>query len=172
MSDTTVSRAEWLERIERTRQTWEELVAAAGSAAEMDRPGAMGDWTFKDAAAHLNGWRIRTVDRLEAAARDVEPPPAPWPAELGDPGEEGDPDAVNLWFYEQNRDRPADEILAESREQFRRMRDATAAIPEAEMNAPDRYLWLGEWPISAVVESSLAHLHEEHEPGIRAWLRG
>jgi hypothetical protein len=63
----TTSKAEWLDRIERARQTWEEIVAAVGEAG-MEQPVAGGDWTFKDIAGHLNGWRIRTVARLEAAA--------------------------------------------------------------------------------------------------------
>ena len=42
----------------------------------LEQPGAMGDWTFKDVAAHLTAWRRRTVVRLEAAARgEAEPPP-------------------------------------------------------------------------------------------------
>lgn len=170
MSATTASKAEWLERIERGRQTWEAILAEVGDG-DMARPGAMGEWTFKDVAAHLNGWRIRTVDRLEAAARNVDPPPLPWPADLDDDTDEGT-DAINQWFHERNRDRPATEIIAESREQFRRMRDAVAAIAEADLATPGRYPWLGEWPISAVIEGSLEHLHEEHEPGIRAWLAG
>ena len=63
------SKQEWLDRIERGRAAWEELVAQAGEAA-MDEPGAMGDWSFKDVAAHLNGWRELTVARLEAAVAD------------------------------------------------------------------------------------------------------
>lgn len=168
MSATTVSKTEWLERLERGRQTWEAIVAEVGEA-DLDRPGAMGDWTFKDVAAHLNGWRTRSVDRLEAAAQNASPPPNPWPGEL-DEGSDEDLEAINRWFYERNRERPAVEILAESRAQFRRMREAVEAIPEADLLAPGRYPWLGDWPISAVIEGSLEHLYEEHEPSIREWL--
>lgn len=162
------SKTEWLERLEQARATWEEIVAEAGDA-DLDRPGAMGDWSFKDVAAHLNGWRMRTVDRLEAAARDQPPPPAPWPAELSDETDEGT-EAINRWFYEQNRDRPAAEILSESREQFQRMRAAVEAIPEEDLLTPGRYPWLDGYPLCAVLAGSFEHLYEEHEPAIRAWL--
>lgn len=164
----TTGKADWLERIERAQGTWEAIVAEVGEAS-MDRPGAMGDWTFKDVAAHLNGWRIRTVDRLEAAARDEAPPPFPWPAGLDDETDEG-LEAINRWFYEENRDRPAAEILAESREQFRRMRAAVEAISEEDLVTAGRFPWLDGHPLSAVLVGSFEHLHEEHEPAIRAWL--
>jgi hypothetical protein len=174
MSAATTDKAGWLERIEREWETWEAIVAQVGDAG-MDRPGATGDWTFKDVAGHLNGWRERTVDRLEAAARDQAPPPTPWPADLSDETAEGT-DAINRWIYERNRDRPAAAILAESDEQFRRMRAAVEAVPEDALLTPGRFPWLGgeplSAPLSAVLDGSFDHLHEEHEPEIRAWLAG
>ena len=168
MSAATTGKAGWLDRIERERESWEAIVAEVGDAG-MERPGAAGDWTFKDVAGHLNGWRERTVDRLEAAARDAAPPPSPWPDDLSDETDEG-VEAINRWIYERNRDRPAADILAESREQFRRMRAAVEAVPEDDLVTPGRFPWLGGEPLSAVLEGSFGHLHEEHEPAIRAWL--
>ncbi|MGH2559356.1 MAG: ClbS/DfsB family four-helix bundle protein [Thermomicrobiales bacterium] len=174
MSAATTSKADWLERIERGRETWEAVVAEVGDA-WMDRPGATGDWTFKDVAGHLNGWRELTVDRLEAAAGDQAPPRMPWPDDLSEETEEG-VEAINRWFYARSRERPATEILAESREQFRRMRAAVEAVPEDELVTPGRFPWLGgeplSAPLSAVLDGSLGHLHEDHEPEIRAWLAG
>lgn len=169
--DETRGKVAWLERLEQSQATWREIAAAAQSAGP-DRPGANGeDWTFTDVAAHLNGWRVRTVDRLEAAARGTEPPPPPWPAELDDDTDEG-VEAINRWLYEGSRGRPLGEVLAEADEQFRRMRAAVEAVPEADLQAPGRYPWLGSHPLTAVLEGSFAHLHEEHEPALRAWLAG
>jgi hypothetical protein len=170
MSAAATDKAGWLEHLERTRATWEAIVAEVGEA-EMVRPGAMGDWTFKDVAAHLNGWRVRTVDRLEAAARNEAPPPPPWPAELDDDTDAG-VDAINRWFYERSRDRPATEVLAEARDQFRRMRVAVEAVPEEDLLTSGRFSWLGDYPLSAVLQGSSEHLYEEHEPDLRAWLAG
>ena len=168
MNAEMTGKAGWLDQIERHRESWEAIVAEAGSA-NMERPGAAGEWTFKDVAGHLNGWRSRTVERLEAAARDEAPPPAAWPADLSDETDEG-VEAINRWIYERNRDRPGDDILAESREQFRRMRAAVEAISEDTLVTPGRFPWLDGEPLSAVLEGSFGHLHEEHEPAIRAWL--
>jgi len=33
----------------------------------MEEPGAMGEWTFKDPASHLTGWREQTIARVEAS---------------------------------------------------------------------------------------------------------
>jgi hypothetical protein len=164
----TTSKTAWLDRIERARQTWEEIVAAVG-AAGMEQPVAGGDWTFKDIAGHLNGWRIRTVARLEAAVRDEAPRPAPWPADLDD-GTDAGVDAINDWLHGYYSTRSTDEILAEAREQFDRLRAAVAALPEEALETPGRYPWLGDSPLSTVLDGSLGHLHEEHEPGLRAWL--
>jgi len=168
MSEATLSKADWLDRIEREREAWEAIVAEAGDAG-MEQPGAAGDWTFKDVAGHLNGWRVLTVARLEAAARGELPSPPPWPGDLSDETDEG-LEAINRWIYERNRDRPAADILAEARDQFGRMRAAVAAIAEDALVNPGRFPWLGGAPLSAVLEGSFGHLHEEHEPAIRAWL--
>jgi hypothetical protein len=168
MMNSTTSKAQWLDRIEQARAAWEEI-ASEVSEVDVDRPGATGDWTFKDVAAHLNSWRILTVARLEAAAGDKSAPPMPWPDGMSEETDEGTQE-INEWFYERNRDRSAGEILAESRDQFRRIQAAIEAIPENELEA--KYPWLEGYPISAVIEGTLEHLHVDHEPSIRAWIAG
>lgn len=168
MSAATTGEAAWLDRIEGARRTWEEIVSEVGDAG-MDRPGAAGEWTFKDVAGHLNGWRELTVDRLEAVARDEAPPPMPWPDDLNYETDEG-VEAINRWLHARNRDRPAADILAESREQFARMRAAVETISEENLVTPGHFPWLGGEPLSAVLDGSFDHLHVEHEPALRAWL--
>lgn len=164
----TMSKAELLAKIDRAQQTWESIVNEAGPE-RLNEPGAAGDWTLKDVAGHLNAWRARTVNRLEAAARNEDPAPNPWPMDMSDENEE-DVDRINDWMYQQYRDRSAEDILGEAREQFRRMRAAVEAIPIDDLNAPGRYAWLGDHPISAVIAGSGEHLYEEHEPALREWL--
>ena len=74
MTGTPTTKTELLERIDAERAGWETLLSEVGEA-RMEQPGAAGDWTFKDVVAHLNGWRKRTVDRLQAASRGEAPPP-------------------------------------------------------------------------------------------------
>lgn len=168
MSDTATAKTAWLARIERARATWEELVAAAARVG-FERPGAAGAWTFKDVAAHLNGWRERTVARMEAAASGAESVAMPWPT-----GMDGETDAgteeINRWFYERGRGRSIEEILAEATEQYQRILAATRAVAEPDLLTPGRYPWLGNYALCEVIAGSNEHLYVEHEPAIRHWL--
>jgi hypothetical protein len=141
----------------------------------LDQPGVMGDWTLKDVVAHLTGWRLRTIARLEAAARHAEPV-APWPAELEAADADGDPHAyepINQWLYRENRDRSAADILRASDESFRNLAAAVDALPDEALVTPGYfdYGWLEGAAIGpALVGGSSDHLHEEHMSGLRAWL--
>ena len=163
------SKADLLAAIERERAGWERLLAEVGEA-RMTRPGATGDWSFKDVVVHLSGWRERTLDRLEAARRHQPPPPPPWPEGFDEDSEAG-LEQINRWLYERGKDRPLADVLAESREQFRQLYEAVQSLPEQDLLEPGRFPWLeGEALGPAVLGGSFAHLHEEHEPTLRAWL--
>ena len=166
--DGAQSKADLLVAIEAERAGWEALLAEIGEA-RMEEPGAAGAWTFKDVVAHLNGWRRRTVRRLEAARQDAPPPPPEWPAEFDEDSDEG-LDQINRWMYERDKDRPLGDVLGESRQQFRQLRTAVEAMPERDLFDPGRFAWMGGEPLAAVIAGSFGHLHEEHEPAIRAWL--
>ena len=136
----------------------------------MEHPGVTGAWTFKDVVAHLNGWRELTLVRLERPGPDEPAPPADWPDDFDDDTDAGT-DRINDWFWARAKNRPLADVLAESQEQFRHLRDAVAALPEADLLTPGRFPWLdGEALGPAVLGGSFGHLHEEHEPAIRAWL--
>jgi len=150
-----------LARIRDEQAHWHALLAEVGEE-RMEWPGPMGNWTFKDLVAHLSGWRERTIRRLEAAGRGQPEPAAPWPAHL--PSD----DEINEWIYEQNRHRPLRDVLADAEAQFDRLAAAVRALPDADVTAPRRFTWLEGL---ALAEADLfAHLHEEHDPSIRAWL--
>ncbi|HET8627222.1 MAG TPA: maleylpyruvate isomerase N-terminal domain-containing protein [Thermomicrobiales bacterium] len=150
----------------RMRADLERLVAEAGPG-RMERPGVADDWTFKDAVAHLTFWRWWSVARLEAAVRGEAPTP-PWGDDL-DEERAGDVDKINQRAYEASRDRPVSDVLADSRATFDRLEAALLALPEADLFAPGRYPWLGEYPAAAVILGSAGHLFE-HEQGINAFL--
>lgn len=157
----TMSKAELLSRIEAERAHWQELVAEVG-VARMEEPGPMGRWTFKDLAAHLTGWRERTIARLEAAGRGEPDPPPPWPVALT-----GD-DEINDWIQDEGTRRPLAAILGEADASYRRLAAAVAALPEEDVTRPDRFPWMAD---TALASGDLfGHLREEHEPDIRRWL--
>ena len=154
-------KTEALERIAAERRYWRDLVAEVGED-RMDEPGPMGQWTFKDLAAHLLGWRQRMIARLEAAvAGEREPAPA-WPADLSD-------DEVNEWLHERDRDRPLREVLDDVDRSYDRIERAVAALPDDVVTDRSAFRWLGG---ESLAEAALfSHLHEEHEASIREWLR-
>ena len=102
------------------QQEWRELVAEVGD--RLDEPGPMGAWTFRDLAAHIMGWRERTIRRLDAVADGQPDPPDPWPAGMDDD------DAINDWYQAQAAGRETADILAEMDASHDRLAAALARI--------------------------------------------
>lgn len=159
MSGETGAKERLLARIDNEREQWQRLVAEVGTA-RMEEPGPMGEWTFKDLAAHLTGWRERTLARLEASPGQE--PQLPWPEELT-----GD-EEINVWLHERDHDRPLDDILLEADNSHERLASAIRALPEEDLITPGRYPWLGDETLADA--DFFGHLHEEHEPDVRRWL--
>jgi hypothetical protein len=165
------TKEELLARIDEHRAYWRQLVAEVGED-RMEEPGPMGDWTFKDLAAHLTFWRDWSTARIEAGP-GAEPPPI-WPANLTeyDPHDpdETDWDPINAWVYAQHHDRSVPDVLADADASFDRLKTAIESLPEQDVMEPGRFSWLGDY---ALADADFGgHLHEEHEPSVRAWLNG
>lgn len=155
-----------VKEIRAERAAWQALLAEVGED-RMEEPGPMGDWTFKDLTAHLTFWQERAIARIGAGPG--EDPPAPWPAELGDEDEVDDWDELNAWIYEQHRDRPLRDVLADADRTYERLAELIATMPEDDLTTPGRYEAMGD---KALVEADFfGHLHEEHEASIREWLQ-
>jgi hypothetical protein len=146
------------------QERWRRLVAEVPDE-RMEEPGPMGEWTFKDLAAHLTAWRRRTVRRLQAAGRGEPPPANPWPAELGDDEE----DPINTWIHEQTRDRPLAEVLAAADTVYDDFAEAIEKLPLALLTDPMRFDWMGG---VALADGDFAGHLDEHEPDVRRWLAG
>ena len=148
-------------RIAAERVFWRNLVDEVGED-RMTEPGPMGEWTFRDLASHLLGWRERTIDRLEAAADGRSEPPPPWPPELDDD------DVINPWIRERDLRRPLDDVLTDVDRSYERLARVVAILPSDLLTRPDAFSWLGG---EALAETALfGHLHDEHEASIREWL--
>ena len=143
------------------RQVWRDLVAEVGPE-RMLEPGPMGDWTFKDMAAHLAAWRNLRIPMIEAVGRGE-------PIQ-GDSSPEGDyaVHRLNAVFQERDRDRPLDDVLADYDGSFERLAAAIEALPESVAHDPNGLPWAEG--TAAVDIDFTDHLHEEHLPDVRAWL--
>jgi hypothetical protein len=147
--------------IRREQAAWRTLVEEVGRD-RMDEPGPMGEWSFKDLAAHLLGWRERSIGRLRALGEGRGEPPEPWPAGMDDD------DEINAWMQARMADRSVDEVLTAVDASYDDLRAALTALPAEVLSTPGGVPWLeGE---SALTTDWLGHLHDEHEASIRAWL--
>ncbi|MGA7670621.1 MAG: ClbS/DfsB family four-helix bundle protein [Nitrolancea sp.] len=165
------TKAETLDRIEEARRHWISLVDEVGEG-RMEQPGPMGDWTFKDLAAHLTAWQERTILRLEAGPGIEVPATYPDGLTVTDPD---DPDATdwdpaNAWFRDRDKERSVHDVLADAENSWRRVYAAVEALSEGDVVTPGRFSWLGDHALSEADFDG--HLTEEHEPAVRAWLAG
>jgi hypothetical protein len=162
MSEETAGQQRLIANVRATQDRWRRLVSDVPRE-RMEQPGAMGDWTFKDVALHLTGWRRRTIRRLEAAAAGEPEPPNPWPDDLGD----DEDDTINAWMHERTKDRPLDEALAEADAIWDEFAAVVATLPEDLLTDPTRFDWMEG---VALADGDFAAHLDEHEPGVRAWL--
>jgi hypothetical protein len=155
-----------LERIDREARLWDEFLSQIPEA-EMEKPGATGEWSFKDVVAHLSAWGRRTQDMLSAARRDQTPTSKFWPAGWDEDSDE-DLEKINRWLHDENCDRILRDVLNESREQFRHMRELVRTLSEEALFDANRFEWMEGEPLAAIVE--FGHFHDEHEPELRQWI--
>jgi uncharacterized protein (TIGR03083 family) len=156
------AREDVVAQVDREREAWRSLVQEVGPD-RMEEPGPMGDWSFKDLAAHLLAWRERTIARLEAAGGGPPATEAFWPAHVAD-----DDDSVNAWIHEQDRDRPAADVLRDVDQSYARMRAAIERLDEDVVVTPGRLPWLDGASLAQASHSS--HFMNDHEPSVREWL--
>ena len=165
MSGELNSREGLLTAVRSIRGEIDDIVHAA-SAMPPSRPRPGDSWTIEDLLAHVNGWRLRTAARLEAAVHGTEPG-MPWPAPLD---EDDDLDAINDWFVASNRGKSLSELSRESHETFDRIERAIAVLPEEDLFTSNRFSWLpGDALGPAVIGGTCEH-HAEHLPEFRAML--
>ena len=142
------------------RAEWRALVVEVGLD-RMDEPGPMGDWTFRDLAVHLLGWRDWTIARIEAAADGAPAPHHAWPDGL-------DNDGVNQWIQDQGLGRSKDDVLEAIDISHERLAAALCRFPESTLTDPAAMPDLeGQ---AAVDIDWVSHFHDEHQPDVRAWL--
>ncbi|MGB8646704.1 MAG: ClbS/DfsB family four-helix bundle protein [Anaerolineae bacterium] len=113
-----------------------EQVIGRVSEAQLTLPGPYSDsnWSIKDTVAHLTAWMRRTIGRMPG--QTPLPDPITFPA-----GEDWNvsTERLNTYYYEQNRQRPLGDVLAEFRKTYRDIKAATEQLTEAQLAEPDVY---------------------------------
>lgn len=172
MSETGTTQTELLARIDDERTWWDNTLDQARTKG-LEKVGVTDKWSFKDLVGHINGWQRRTLDRIAAGINGAPMPQSPWPAEF-DAIEDEDVavETVNDWIYQQNRDRSAADVIAESGGQWDELRALVASAPEAALNDASRFPTFEGQSLAQAIQSGelFSHIHEEHGPMIRDWL--
>ena len=140
------------------RAEWERLLAEVSENRMLD-PGLPGGWSVKDVIAHVNWYEREMVDVLEQRALTG--------SELWAlPAEER-----NVPIYEQGKDRPLDEVLAESNKLFERLWALVSELSDKDLVDASHFEQMPEeWePWEMLAENTFGH-YQQHIPDIRAWL--
>jgi hypothetical protein len=164
------TRDQQIAAIRADQELWRDL-AAEVTPARYAEPGPMGEWSFADMAGHLLGWRRYTIARMEAYARGDPPPTPPWPPELDADGRastDGDPEAINAWIRAQDAARAPEQLVGDYTGSYDRIIAVLGSMSDAKLTDPDALPSLGG-PLIDI--DFTGHLHEEHLPSVRAWLR-
>ena len=117
-------------------------------------------WSIKDLVAHLMAWQQVTVARLEAGQRSEEPMLPGW-LEGADPDAE-EVDALNARIYEIYQHEPWARVHRAWRDGFANVLKLGAAIPEEDLENPEKHPWLKGYPLMAVLEGTYEHHHDDH----------
>ena len=138
-----------------------EAVLASLSEEQMTIPGVNSTWSVKDNLAHLTVWQSYQAARQEGTLDGMEPPdPAP--------GLETE-DEENEYFYQQHKDRPLAEVLADFRVSYQRVLAATQALSWEALNAP--FPWSdNDVPVGAYTMGNTYGHYDLHRELIQRWL--
>ena len=148
----------FLNKIRETHVEWLSLLAEVGRS-RMTEPGLPGGWSVKDVIAHITWYEREMIGMLEAMAL------------VGSELWQLPHDERNVPIYEQNRDRPLEEVLSEAEQVNDQLYEAIASLSEDELSNPSHFRDMpSEWyPWDVIASNTYNHYHQ-HIPDIREWL--
>lgn len=152
-----MDKATLLKTLTETRAAWEALLAQIDEE-QMQKPGAAGKWSVKDVIAHVASGEsgIVPVLRTHVLAGSV------W--NLSD-------DERNEIEYQQNKDRPLNDIVNEERQAYTALLEVVQQLSDEDLTDPHCFQNMpAEWrPWQLIAGDSFKH-YEDHMPSLREWL--
>jgi uncharacterized protein (TIGR03083 family) len=159
--DELMTKAILLETLRTRRAEWDAVLAEV-PVAQMAEPGVTGEWSVKDVIAHLTYYERWFADRLEEQLRGE----SYVPTELDFMGE-----ARNDVVFQQHRDQPLAEVLADSRATFQRLVAGIEVHSEAFLLEPQQFEGApGPVRIWQMLRGDVYDHYPQHVPAIRQWL--
>jgi uncharacterized damage-inducible protein DinB len=130
MESAVPSKAGLLRHIAESRARLDDIVSPL-SEPELTEPGDEG-WSVKDHLAHLAAWEESLLALLEGRDRDAALGLPPATLEAGN----RDVDWVNARIFEQNQEKPLDQVLEEYRASHARVLAAIGRLSDADLLRP------------------------------------
>jgi DinB superfamily len=149
---------EFLDHINTSRAAWEAQMARVRHD-QMTAPGAVGKWSVKDLVAHITWSEREMVGMLETRAL------------VGSDLWSLTNDQRNEIVYQQNRDRPLGEVLAEAEDVYSRLLALVSGMSAAELNDPGQFANMpADWlPWRIIAGNTYIH-YQEHAQNLKDWL--
>lgn len=154
-----IAKPELITHILTSRQALEKSLQGLTSD-QMALPGVSGDWSVKDILAHITVWEQRMVAWLQAALAGEAPVL---------PASDQEADLWNAQTYQENRDRPLEDIRAESGASYHQALEAVTAAPEIDLADAHRFPWRSGSPLWWMVAANTWWHYDEHAEAIRHW---
>lgn len=163
------TKRELLDAMEQSHQDMVRLLASM-SDAEKVAPILQGGWSAKDSLAHLVAWEKMTVDWMTRSLQGEH-------VKRFIPGFEYDTDEqhvpvmerLNQHLYEQNKERPLDEVMKDFRATHRVIFDFVAQLDERDIFDPDRFAWRKGSPAADMIGGNTYDHYAEHQGWIMEW---
>jgi hypothetical protein len=155
-----MKKAELLDTLAEVHRSWNQLLERIPRE-RMTEPEALGDWSIKDAIAHVAWVETQTLIMLRAES-------------LVGAGElwRMPTDERNAAVVAASRARSLDEILGEARTAQRELRELVANIRPEDIDGADWFAELpGAWPPARVIEVNVVEHYWDHIEELARWYR-
>jgi hypothetical protein len=169
-----MTRDELLASIRRERAQLDAVVARVGEA-RMTEPALEGGRSVKDVLAHVSAWE-KICMALVRNNQPIQPPP---PGESGpsEPsGTEGQrqTDAINDKVYQDNRDRPLADVVADAQRSYTDLVAMVEAMSQEQLETPlGGPQFAGQSPrVGELIGGNSDGHYREHSEQIARWLGG
>ena len=129
----------------------------------MATAGVNGDWSIKDIMAHITSWHHRLLVWLRAASRNEEPA-------ISGPDSDEEMDRLNEQFYEENKSRSLDDVLADFRTTYLQILDMVQTLDNEDLTNPHKFAWTKGNPLWYLVAGDTYEHYLEHLQQIKVWL--
>ncbi len=153
-----MTKSSLLDQIQSERGLLEETLARL-THAQMLLPGVDGDWSVKDALAHISAWERWMIDWTHSLGRGEKPDtPEPW-----------DIEKMNAGIYGRVKDIPLSRVLEEFRQSYWDSLALAESLSEDQLQTVHAETWpLG--PLWTGIAANTNWHYKEHRKDILKWL--